>query len=150
MNNKIKILIVLIILGIGGGAIGYYMYNKPHENIENKKATYTLSTDDLMAEFETTEEEAKEKYKDKLLQVNGTVQGINKSDDGGITILFASSGTSMGNVKAGLQKESAGKAADLKSGDEVTIKGRLNGVNKMDEMGIEMIDIELSRCVVVE
>lgn len=150
MNNKLKILILLVILGIGGASIGYYMYNKPHENIANKKADFSLSADDLMSEFETDEAAAREKYNDKMLELSGNVESVNKSSDGSLTVLFTNSGMSMGNVKAGIQKEEAEKVSNIKSGDQLSLKGRLSGVNKMDEMGIDLIDIELSRCVVVE
>lgn len=150
MNNKMKIFVFFIILAIAGGGFAYYMYNKPHENIKNKKADIEITANELIADFEADEASAKEKYKDKLLQVSGAIEGINRSNDGGLTLLFLNEGASMGNVKAGIQSVSAEKAKNLKAGDEVTVKGRFTGSDKMDEMGISMIDIQLSRCIVIE
>jgi hypothetical protein len=150
MNNKVKVLILLIVLGALGGVVGYKMYNKPHENIESKGADFSLTADELMQEFEANEQEALKKYKDQLIELSGTVEGTNKSENGGVTVLFVNNGTSMGNVKAGLQAESAEQAASLENGASIKVKGRLTGSNKLEEMGINILDIELSRCVIVE
>lgn len=150
MNNKLKILILLIVFGLLGAVVGYKMYHKPHENIESKGADFTLTADELMQAFEANEEEALAKYKDQLIELSGTIEGVNEAGNRDVTVLFVNNGTSMGNVKAGLQAESAEQAKGLESGASIKVKGRLTGSNKLEEMGINILDIELSRSVIVE
>lgn len=149
MNKKVKILATLFALAFLGGVIAYTNYHKSHENIDGINAEFSLSAADLMEEFETDREAATEKYLNKLIEVSGTIESIIKAENGGHTVLFVNEGMGMGNVKAGLQGQTE-KLQNLEAGESIILKGRLTGTNILEEMGISILDIELSRSVLVE
>ena len=57
-----KILYLLIIGGLLGGAYGYYLYNKPVQSLKDTKADIVVAADALLAEFESNETAANGKY----------------------------------------------------------------------------------------
>lgn len=148
MNNKVKILILFLVIAIIGAAVAFFMYNKPHESLSGKEAKYNLSPSKLISAFESDEKTAQKKYKDQLLKISGTVASISISENSA-SLVFANEG-GMNNVKAGIISESLKRAKELSKGDPVTVKGRLTGFSKFEEMGISMIDIEISRSIIVE
>jgi hypothetical protein len=44
-----KVLIALAVLLVAGAAVGFYLWNKPHENMERAKADMTLQAAQLFA-----------------------------------------------------------------------------------------------------
>jgi hypothetical protein len=75
-----KILITLIVLAIIGASYGYYMYNKPVESLENKEADVTIAADQLIADYESDEKTANEKYLGKVVVVSGKIAGITNEE----------------------------------------------------------------------
>jgi hypothetical protein len=83
-----KILQFGLIALVIGGAIGVYMWNKPHEAIG--KPDFTTTATELAAEFGKEEEVATAKYVGKdgkmiVIQVSGKIADV-KNDTSGITI----------------------------------------------------------------
>jgi len=70
--KKIFILITIIVTLLGV-VLGLYLFNKKVGGLENVKADYTLSATILYDAFESQEQEANEKYLDKILLVEGTI-----------------------------------------------------------------------------
>lgn len=134
-----RTLLVVLLLVLIGAFVGYKMYNKPHENIENATADLKISAEQLFTEFETDENAANEKYLDKLVQVSGTVQSAD-TDENGITKVILDSGGMFG-VVCQLDELSEHKRKDFSEGEQVNFKGKCTGIN---------MDVLLVRCVEVE
>lgn len=71
-----KVLIPLLAIALIAGAVGFYMYNKPVENLNNKKAEVTVTAEALLADYESNEQSANEKYLGKVVEVSGKVAEI--------------------------------------------------------------------------
>ncbi len=117
-----KVLIALAVLLVAGAAVGFYLWNKPHENMERAKADMTLQAAQLFAEYNTDQAAADAKYLDKTVAVQGVVKEVNK-DEGSVKILLETG--SDFNVLCTL----------------VTFKGKCTGFN---------LDVQLERCVEVK
>ena len=129
---------VLIALLIGGG-IGYYMWNKPHENIgtPNFKTTAT----ELAAEFEKDETESNNKYIGKdgktiVIEVSGKITDV-KNDTSGITIALET-GDPINGVSCVLDRFTKQPRTDYAVGETVKLKGLCTG---------KLSDVVIDRCV---
>lgn len=133
-----KVLIALAVLLVAGAAVGFYLWNKPHENMERAKADMTLQAAQLFAEYNTDQAAADAKYLDKTVAVKGVVKEVNK-DEGSVKILLETG--SDFNVLCTLDELSQHARTDFPIGEKVTFKGKCTGFN---------LDVQLERCVEVK
>jgi flagellar basal body-associated protein FliL len=142
MKKSYKILMIIALLAVIGGAIGYYMYQKPVKNFADSKADYTLAASALFNEFSTNSEEAVKKYvtADKTVLVDGIISDTKKNDDGTITI-FLKMQSDDDFVSCTLTLDASQKInlADYPKGKSVKIKGQCSGMQEL--IGKEVIMI---------
>jgi anionic cell wall polymer biosynthesis LytR-Cps2A-Psr (LCP) family protein len=135
MKRSLKwILIVLVALGAIGGIVGYQLYNKAPEKVEDIKGT-EVSADVLINDYAQDETVANGKYLNKALEVKGSVTEVTKNQDGAVVVTIA--GTN--NVMA-IQCTMRDKEVNLEKGTTVTVKGFCSGNT--------MFDVLLTDCVV--
>ena len=133
--SKFKIfVIVILLLIVVGGVVGYNMWTKPNRSVENEKGI-SITAAQLVKEFQENEATANGKYLNKAIEVTGTVAESGKNQDGKPTITLSSDDAFSG-VFCTL-KETQG---NLASGASVTIKGICSGM---------LTDVRLSEAVVV-
>jgi len=116
-----KIIFSLILIGAIGGGIGFYMFNKPLQSTSKMKTDFTLSAVDLLQQFEEDEASANTKYLDKVIEVKGSVQKIEKKDKNITVYLDAES--LMSSVIFQLENDET----TIQKGEEVTLKGICTG-----------------------
>lgn len=110
--------VILVALLIGG----YYFINAPKAGVKPVKAAYSLTADDLYAEYAADEEAGNKKYIDQVLQVTGPISEI-LTDENQAMVLILKTSESEGGVMCTLEQE-----ADLSVGEEVSVKGRCTGM----------------------
>ncbi|MBK9982930.1 MAG: hypothetical protein IPP15_11005 [Saprospiraceae bacterium] len=118
-----KILITLIVLAVIGASYGYYMYNKPVESLENKDADVTISADQLIADYESDEKTANEKYLGKVVVVSGKIAEIT-NEEGKKKVNLETSNPISAVI---CEMEENKKTEKLKAGDMVKVKGMCSG-----------------------
>ena len=118
-----KILIPLLVLAFIGAGIGFYMYNKPVESLEKKKADVTVTADQLLADYESNEAQANDKYLGKVVQVSGKVAEVTSADGKNKVHLETSNPISV--VITELDEGNTAKG--LQTGDLATVKGMCSG-----------------------
>jgi len=118
-----KILILLVVLAAIGVGVGYYMYNKPVESLERKKADVITTADQLVMDYESNEGTANEKYLGKVVEVSGKVAEITNEEGKQKVILGTSNPIS--NVICELESKKA--PGNLKAGESVKVKGMCSG-----------------------
>lgn len=128
-------LIALVI----GGAVGYYMWNKPHEAIG--KPNFTVTATELATEFGNDENAATAKYVGKdgkmiVVQVSGKITDV-KNDTSGITIALET-GDPINGVSCVLDRFTKQTRTDYKVGEDVKLKGLCTG---------KLSDVVIDRCV---
>ena len=83
--KRIWILIILVITSIV--AIGLYLFNKPLTNLISEETDVKITAEKLFDEFTTNEETANSKYLDKIIEVEGEVREIIRSNGETIVVL---------------------------------------------------------------
>lgn len=118
-----KILIPLLVIAVIAAAIGLYMYNKPVESLERKKAEVNVSAEQIVSDYEGDENAANEKYLGKVVEVSGKV--VNVVTEEGKDKVHLETSSPMSVVICEL--EEGKEAKELKAGDQANIKGLCTG-----------------------
>ena len=118
------------------GLIGYYLYNKPVDSLENVKPTATLSADSIFQLFEQNEMRSNELYLNKVISVSGKIQNV-LADTSGVAITLQTSSGLFG-VTCKMDETNL-DVSHYSEGQTVKIKGLCTGY---------LMDVILIRCVV--
>jgi tRNA_anti-like len=120
--------------------------NKPRATTPDEpiKPVATLTVEELLAEYQKNEVGADQKFKDKPIQVTGTVAGVKKAPPLGYFVGLGSpqEGDSY-DVMCFLDKSAEEDAGKLKAGDKITLMGRCDG----KAGGLQL---KMSRCWIVK
>jgi len=130
---KTKIFSAIVILGLVGAGVGYYLFTKKVPSLENTKADFALSSDELFDAFEEDESASLAKYEGKVIAVSGSVSRIKLTDSTSNITLFAENAMA-GGINCSFNEV----VSNIKKGDEVTIKGRCQGF---------LMDVVLNNCI---
>lgn len=130
------------------GAVGLYMFNMPHRDVQNSKADYRLTSSELVAEYLTDQESTNKKYladdgDSKILEISGTINKISEDYNGQKVVLLKSADDKAG-VSATFTSETNINAGKLLVGQSVTLKGVIRSGASYDE------DLELYENVVLD
>lgn len=133
-----KISIAAMILAVAGGAIGLYMYNKPHKNYIKAKPDISITAKELINAFETDEKAANNRFLDKIVEVSGEVSDLTTSNTGevAITLIDAMFGVTL-TLDPIFTTKNKQQIQSIKIGDPLTLKGRCDGY---------LTDVRLSKC----
>ena len=134
MKTWIKIVLIIVAIGLLGIAyIYFFMYNKPHLNVEKATAEYTLKAEDLYKEFKANKDAAGKKYNGKVIEINGPVKKIEKSDTLTVAVFIFEQGL-FGDqgVRCTFLPDQIAKAKNVEPGNELKIKGFCTGFNDTD------------------
>ncbi len=137
-----KILISILVLALAGGAIGYYLYNKPVASLSKKKPELDITATQMHIDYEENETAADAKYLGKLVQVSGTIADIITEGDQQKVVLFT--GSPMATVICEIEKGQ--EAVTLSKGQEARIKGKCTGFQSVAGFG----DIILVQSTIVK
>lgn len=137
MKPYIKYAVLLVVILAG---VGFYMYNKPHQNMKKASSDFQLEASALFTEFETNETTANEKYLDKIVQISGVVRESSTDDDGQVSVTL-DAGSSMFGVICKMDGLTKHKQTDFQPGEQITLKGVCTGM---------LMDVVLVRCVEVQ
>lgn len=138
MSGK-RILLLILGLGLIGVAIGFAIWNKPHENMAKSKAEAAVEATALFKEYNTDENAANAKFLGKTIAVTGRVKESSKTE-GGPAKVTLETGDEFA-VICELDALSQHARTDFPVGETVTLKGKCDGLN---------LDVQLSRCVEVK
>jgi len=134
MKTWIKIFLGLAFIGILAAVGGYmFIYNKPHPNYEKTKAEYSISASDLFYACRENPESAGQKYNGKVLEVSGTLEGIEQVDSLVIAVfafeegMFGSEG-----VRITMLKKYNEAMMKLRLPKKIKLKGFCAGYNDTD------------------
>lgn len=112
----------------------YFVWNKPHETVDDKKGI-RITAEALAEKFEEDEQSANTTYLNQALEVSGIISEISQNQDGKDVILLESA-----NPFSGVQCTLKEKISNHKEGDSITIKGFCHGYT---------LAVLLSDCIVM-
>ena len=132
-----KIIVVILIIGLIGGAYGLYLFNKETPSLHDVEHDFKIHAVDLFSDFDNDESVANQKFNGKVLLLSGTVVDINTKDQGSYITLEA--GSDFGAVSCKL--DSTVSVAKVVPGEEVELKCQCTGY---------LMDVMLNRCIIVK
>ena len=137
MKNIITLLL-LIIIGVFG--VAYWQWNKPRETASNKKAEVIISIDSLYAAFQANDSLAFSTYQNKVVQISGLLDRVEKQGEGANQSNFAVllSKTNGIEAKFSFPDTASNKILTDLVKKQVVLKGFFAGFNydaMMPEMG---------------
>jgi len=143
-----KVLLVVLVLVIAGGAYGAWLYFQPHRDVQSTETDYALKASDIVDEYLKDRETANAKYLDdegesKVLEIEGQVYEINE-DFNGNTVILLKTDTAKAGVNASFTEESSKEAKQVQKGSTITIKGVIRSGAAYDS------DLEMYEHVIVE
>lgn len=122
---------LFLILGFGcllavGAAIylWFFVYNKPHRDIESAAPDFTLEASALIGEFDASDTASDRKFSDKVIQFSGALKKTETADTT-VTLIF-DYGTGH-IITAQVLPKYKNQMEGLNPGATVTVKGLYNG-----------------------
>jgi len=115
---------IAVIIFIAVAIFGYFLYNKPHRDVQKAKVDFTITSPALLSEFESNSTTATEKYIGKILLVSGKVESINFND----TIASAQlTGDGTFGINCSFNREGTKGLNDIQVGNLIQVKGECKG-----------------------
>ncbi|MFK5878916.1 MAG: hypothetical protein QM478_05410 [Flavobacteriaceae bacterium] len=144
--KKIGVVAIVGIL-IASGII-YYMFNKPHRDVQASKVDYTLTATEIVSEYLNDSESANTKYLDeagnsKIVAITGEIYSISTDQKNQKVVLLKSANDKAG-VSCTFTEATNMNAEKLQKGQTVTIKGVIRSGAGFDK------DLDLYEDVIVE
>ncbi len=136
-----KTLTISAILILATFIVGYLLWNKPHRNVSKAEADYTLAAEQLFSFYNEQEDSANALYLEKVLQVEGEMQGALNLDNPEEPTLFLATGDDFGVISCGFPASSLKQLQQLSSGNKIVVKGLCKG---------RTLDVVLTNCTIVE
>jgi hypothetical protein len=143
MKTWLIILIVLFILGIIAGVLGYvFIYNKPHRDFAAAKPVLHLTAAELYDAFISDPEGSNEKFAGKIIQVEGSLDNFEESGEL-VILVFTFDDGAFGpeGVRCTVLPEVNERARNIQIGDYIKIKGLCTGFTG---------DVIMDKCSIVE
>lgn len=130
-KTKKTIWAVVLVLAATAGGIGYYMYNKPHKNVQTADAVKIAATE-LYAAFAKDSAMANKTYTGKVLEISGEVVKSELDQQQNVFVHFKAADD--GSIINCSMEE---KTSPFKVGDKIAVKGICEGYNPGDtDMGL--------------
>lgn len=130
-NSKEKILkqfSILFSFSIFIGFLGYlYIFHKPHRDYYAEDAVYSLTSQELLSDFQDDEKNSNKKYLNKIIQVTGMVTSEESNND----IIINNS------------IYCAFDSVNVLIGDQLIIKGRCTGYDDL------FLQVVLEKCMII-
>jgi len=143
MKKSVKIFLIIVVVGLVTGlSTVYYVFNKPHRNIEKESPSFTMAAAALYSDFNNDEVGANDKYADKVIEVKGEIVELT-IENYQVSIVLDDE---MEGVNCGLDSLTVVKNNEmiksLKVGDAITLKGKCDGFDMI--MGVV-----LTQCFII-
>lgn len=122
MNMKKIIFLIILVIVIAGGFIGYRMYSEQTPDIVNQKPAVAVNASDLIAAFEKDTAVASRMYLNKVIEVTGNVKRIDTTG----TIVLGEEG-SLSEVIVGLDRRHMEDYRKLSVGTTAVLQGSCSG-----------------------
>ncbi|MDX1905681.1 MAG: hypothetical protein SF053_01505 [Bacteroidia bacterium] len=139
MNRTVILGALIAVIAIGGIA-GYLLWNKPHTDAAVTRPDIVLAAEALVSAYEENEKQADSLYLGKLVELSGSLASV--TDNGAAGMVVSLDATATGAVSCAFLPEASDKLLGLAPGTPITVRGFCDGLN--------MFDVNLSRCVRVQ
>ncbi len=144
MKKLLRIALILVVIGTVAAVVVWQFYvNKPHEDIENAKVDYSMTTAEIWKQYTADEKSAGLLYNDKVIELSGIVGRV-VNNDTLVTVAFIMEADSMfgdRSISCEMLKKYNDEAKALTKGTTIKIKGYCAGY---------IGDIKFNKCSIVK
>jgi hypothetical protein len=130
--------IVVLSLGVISAGYGWYLFHKPHAGVSGVTAVARLAAADLYNGFQQNETTADKQYLGQVLEVEGKVSDVAKTDST-LSIELEGGPGAGGGINCGMAAADGGKMPLPAKGAVITVKGRCTGF---------LMDVNMVDCVI--
>ena len=149
MNNSyFKLLFIFgALMGVFALIYGLYTYFEPVSDISKQKTDIQLTGEQLLRDFETDSKQAELKYRNKVLEISGTITKI-ECDSAHCKIIFDKKGKFIvvSSCADNIQKE----VRMLKQNQAITVKGIYTGFVILDDLFMIPGEIKIDQCTILK
>lgn len=134
MKNWLKVTTLAILVGaIAIAYMWFFVYNKPHRDIEKAKPDYVISAGECYNHYAKGKNSEKNNYTGKILQISGMPTSI-ETNDSTVIVVFAFNSGMFGEegIRCTMLTSYNDMAKELKPPTTVIIKGFCAGYNDTD------------------
>lgn len=143
INTMKKIFLISLIVMLIGALSALYIYtqvyNKPHINIYESQADFNVAAVDLIADFESDEQNANQRYLDRIVQVNGTIRNIETVN--GLSVITLGNDNELAGVICNMDPTENKEVLGLEVGQTLEAKGICTGY---------LLDVIIVRAVIID
>lgn len=138
--NRNSLLIILVAAIASAAGVGYAMWNKPHEDLTEEAANFTLASTELYTEYTSDEAAANSTYLGKTVELTGIV-AEKKEEEGNRAILLLEIPGEMFGINCAFEADHSAEVQSIEPGQSITLRGKVDGFT---------FDVNLSRCVIIK
>ena len=131
-------LALFLVLTVTGVVIAYHLYNLTSRDMNDLKADYILSSNELVKAFEENESEASTKFINKVVEVKGEIGSINSGENNSSNVLLKTGNSASAVI---CTFASADDLEGYTTGEKITIRGECSGY---------LMDVLVNRCRVIK
>jgi hypothetical protein len=145
MNKWIKIIAIVAVIGlIAAFLVWKYYINKPHADIENTEAAYSLNAEELWKQYNQELKLSDSLYTGKVIEIAGNVSTIEKVDSLLYLVFVMEPDPDFGNktIRCEMLAKHNEEAAALAPNTPVKIKGFCSGYDQTD--------IKITKCSIIK
>ena len=146
MSLKKRILLAVFLIIVAATIYVYQEYNRTNVNISTARSSFTVSAPELIMAFSGNDSVATKKYVGKIISVTGIVKNVDKDDRGHYTLSLGDT-LSTSSVRCSVDSMYSHRAAVIKPGMNILLKGNCTGYNEDELLGLDVI---VNRCVIAE
>ncbi|HEY0066637.1 MAG TPA: hypothetical protein VGB46_04730 [Flavisolibacter sp.] len=119
---KKKIIITVLVIVAAAAGFAYYKYNEKNPDFAAKKPDVTIDALALIAAFEKDSASANRQYLDKVIQVSGTVKGVDTSG-----VILLGNAEQQSSIVCGLDERHREDLKQATVGSTITVQGKYTG-----------------------
>jgi hypothetical protein len=139
MSKKILYIIVFLVVALMAAvAVWIYVFKDSESNVASHKTEVTIDAPKLLQAFETNEDSANMKYRDKVIMVSGTVGSVTK-DSLGYSV-YLKEQDAISGIVCSFDKSSF-DSVRVKPGAQINVKGICMGY---------LMDVQMNKCNIAE
>lgn len=126
MNKRLLFALLFVsLLAIGAALyVWFFVYNKPHRDIEAATPDFTMDAQALIKEFDANDTASDRKFNNKVIRFSGTLKKV-ESADTTLTLVFDYGTDHI--ITAQVLPKYKTELQELNPGATVTVKGLYNG-----------------------
>lgn len=146
-SRLLRLFLLALVLLCTAGIYIYSQYNKKQTDLTKTEAAFALNAESLIKEFASNSNAADHKYVNKVIELEGNVQSVDKDEGGLVTVIVASPTEPSTSIRCSIDSSFSSEAVKLVIPHQpIHLKGIITGYNSDELLGSDII---LNRCVII-